>query len=331
MKFPLLSFLLWWSIPLMGQIKVATIGAVVPSFSHRTDWLTVVDEIERYWDRQLQQVLPDRPDLILLPEFFDIPSSFSPKTQKEYIQAREDRIVRFVSEKAKQHSCYIAFGTLLLDEKGLLRNAAILIDRYGKLAGVYYKNFPTIGEMEGGIVAGNEAPVFQCDFGTVGMVICFDLNFEELRDRMAEQHPDILLFPSMYHGGHMQRNWAYACRSFFIGAISGAGTRSEIRDPLGEVVASSSNYNNYAITEINLNSKLVHLGYNEGKLKALKAKYGHQIQIKDPGNLGAVLVTSLDPNRPIDTILKEFDIENMHDYYNRSRSVRANQIKSMSY
>src|SRR5690606_37363585 len=160
---------------------------------------------------------------------------------------------------------------------------------------------------------------------TVGMVICFDLNFEELRDRMAGQHPDILLFPSMYHGGHMQRNWAYACRSFFIGAISGAGTRSEIRDPLGEVVASSSNYNNYAITDNNFKFKLVHLGYNEGKHKALKAKYGHYIQIKDPGNIGAVFCTSLDPNRLIDPIIKEFDIENMHDYNNRSRAVRANQ------
>lgn len=311
-----------------GKIVVSTIGAVIPSFHNRTDMDNVVQEIIRFWDGQIRQVLPDQPDLILLPEFFDMPSGFSTKVQEEFIKIRGQRIQDFIARAARQNNCYIAFGTLQYDEAGLLRNSAILIDRQGKKVGDYHKNFPTIGEIESGIVAGTESPVFACDFGKVGLAICFDLNFEELRNRFASQQPDLMLFPSMYHGGHMQSNWAYACRSYFVGAISGGGTKSEVRDPLGEIIASTTNYNNFVSTTVNLNSCLVHLGYNEGKLKALKKKYGPQVAIKDPGNLGPVLVSSLDDRLNIHDVLKEFEIENMHDYYNRSRAVRTKQINA---
>ena len=81
----------------------------------------------------------------------------------------------------------------------------------------------------------------------------------------------------------MQQAWAYLCRSFFIGSINGGGTPSEIRDPLGGVVAASTNYFDFAVTTINLDSRVVHLGYNFGKLDALKKKYGKAVSITDPG------------------------------------------------
>lgn len=310
-----------------GPTKVATIGASSPSFQNRKDMDVVQKEIKSFWTNQIQQVLPDKPDLILLPEFFDVPSGYNSKTQEEFVKIRGENSRNFLSQIARQNQCYIAYGTLLYDKAGLLRNAAVLLDRKGNTVGEYYKNFPTIGELEAGIIAGTEAPVFDCDFGRIGMAICFDLNFEELRNKFAAQSPDILLFPSMYHGGHMQNNWAYACRAFFIGSISGRGTFSQVRDPLGEVVASNSNYNNYAVADINLNSQLIHLGYNEGKLAAVKKKYGTRISIKDPGNLGPVLLTCTDTTLAVNDILKEFDIENMHDYYNRSRAVRRSKLE----
>lgn len=326
----LLLWLVFTSLEGMAakKIKVATIGTSIPSYHNRTDMQNVVKEITNFWDYQLKQVLPDKPDLILLPEFFDIPMGYNHKVQEEFIKIRGNQIMNFISDKAKQNNCYIALGTLRYDEKGALRNSAILVDGKGKQVGIYNKNFPTVDEIERGVVAGNESPVFECDFGKVAMAICFDLNFDELRNRFAEQKPDIILFPSMYHGGHMQSNWAYACRSFFVGAISGPGTFSQVRDPLGEIVASSTNYNNYAITDVNLNSRLLHLDHNWDNLKALKSKYGNRITIKDPGNLGPVLVSLADDNLQIDEILKEFKIENMHDYYNRSRAVRSKQLQN---
>jgi hypothetical protein len=175
--------------------------------------------------------------------------------------------------------------------------------------------------MEKGIVASNEVPVFELDFGRVAVAICFDLNFDELRERYVKEKPDLILFSSMYHGGFVQSLWAYTCRSFFVGSIY-RGTPSEIRNPLGEVVATSTNYTNYAVARINLDSELVHIDFNSSRYRALKEKYGPGVTISDPGKLGCVLLTSEHENVSVRQMIKEFNIELLDDYFSRVRNVR---------
>ena len=89
---------------------------------------------------------------------------------------------------------------------GRVYNAAVLIDRKGKVAGVYRKMFPTPGEIEDGITPGTEAPVFETDFGRVGMAICWDLHFpREVCWPMAERGVQLICWPSMYAGGFQLR------------------------------------------------------------------------------------------------------------------------------
>lgn len=309
-------------------VKIATIGGR-PSFSFNKSKGSQhsVDQMIAFWKNRINQVLPDQPDLILLPELCDIPAGLQPGEWREYLRVRNTRVTDQFSLIAKTNQCYIAFGTLLVDEEGNLRNSGVLLDRKGKIAGIYNKNFPTIGEIEDGIKPGDEAPVFECDFGQVAFAICFDLNFEELRKKYETAKPDIILFPSNYHGGIMQGAWAYLCRSFFVGCINGSGTLSEIRNPLGEVVASSTNYFDFAVATINLDSRVVHLGYNFGKLGALKKKYANAVTITDPGRLGPVLVSSESNGDNMDKILKEFDVESIDPYFNRSREKRAESLR----
>jgi predicted amidohydrolase len=63
------------------------------------------------------------------------------------------------------------------ESPGIWRNSCVLLGRDGNIAGIYDKNFPTIGEMEEGIKASDQAPVFQCDFGRVAIAICFEPEF----------------------------------------------------------------------------------------------------------------------------------------------------------
>ena len=72
--------------------------------------------------------------------------------------------------------------------------------------------FPTVGEMEKGVVPGTDAPCFETDFGRVGMLICFDLNFREVRDALARGKPDVVVFSSMYRGGLQAQALAYQLR-----------------------------------------------------------------------------------------------------------------------
>lgn len=301
-----------------NYVTVATIGGE-PSISRDQAPQKIVDQVIAFWGREFKQVLPDKPDLIVLPEVCDLAS-----TGLEYRKVRKNQIHDYFASVAKANHCYIAYGTLRDEKDGTIRNSCIMIGRNGEIAGIYDKNFPTIYEMEANIMPGKTAPVFELDFGRIGMAICFDLNYDELRTQYAAQKPDLIIFSSVYHGGLAQNVWAYSCRSHFVGSVR--ANPSQIRNPLGEVVASSSNYQDYVVTRINLDCELVHLDYNRGRLNALKEKYGQRVTISDPGYLGCVLVTSEDKNVTVDKMIKEFEIELLDDYFNRSRGFRKKNL-----
>jgi hypothetical protein len=296
-------------------ITVATIGNT-PSLDRTQEPQKLVDQVIAFWQRELAHVLHDKPDLIVLPEICDLSGA-----GEEYLRVRKNQVLDYFASVAKENNCYLGFGTIRDDATGLRRNSFIILDRQGRIAGIYDKNFPTIGEMEKGIVASNEVPVFELDFGRVAVAICFDLNFDELRERYVKEKPDLILFSSMYHGGFVQSLWAYTCRSFFVGSIY-RGTPSEIRNPLGDVVATSTNYTNYAVARINLDSELVHIDFNSSRYRALKEKYGPGVTISDPGKLGCVLLTSEHENVSVRQMIKEFNIELLDDYFSRVRNVR---------
>ena len=125
----------------------------------------------------------------------------------------------------------------------------------------------------------------------------------------------------------MQGLWAYSCQSFLVSAIGVIQLPSEIVNPMGEIVASSTNYFNYTVSTINLDYKLVHLDYNWQKLVKLKAKYGDAVTIHDPGKVGAVMITSEDKNVSAAQMVTEFDIELLDTYFDRSRMFRKKELE----
>jgi len=305
-----------------NYVKIASIGVGSPAMDKSLTPQEMVEQMLTFWKHQLAQVLPDNPDLIVLPEVCDQPSGLNHSDEMQYLKIRGNQFLNYMASVAKESHSYIAFGATRLDEKGNWRNSCILLNRLGEVAGIYDKNFITFRGVEFGTKAGNTTPIFNTDFGTVGCIICFDLNFDELRQKYARLKPDILLFPSMYHGGLVQSYWAYSCESYFVGSIGSTNVPSEIRNPLGSVVATTTNHFRYAVTTVNLDYKLVHLDQNWGKLSALKKKYGRDVTIYDPGRIGAVMIASESVSISAKDMVKEFEIEILEDYLNRSRTFR---------
>ena len=318
----LLTFFCAESLTAKKYVRIAAIGVTPPHLDKSQGYQFMVDGMIDFWEDQLEQVLPDKPDLIVLPEACDRPQGMNLQEQMAYFEARGNRIWDYFASVAKENRCYIAFGTKHELDDGTFRNSCIILDRNGQTAGIYHKNFPTIGEMESGILAGKETPIIECDFGRVACAICFDLNFEELRKRYAALKPDIIVFPSMYHGGLVQGIWAYECRSYFVGSFGTRTVPCEIRNPMGDVIATSTNYFNFIIANINLDYCVAHLDYNWGRLTAMKEKYGPAVTILDPGKVGAVLITSEHESISALEMVKEFEIELLDDYFERSRNFR---------
>lgn len=304
-----------------GHVRIATLGPRPLSIDAKADPQKIVEQVIAHWQREFSQVLPDRPDLIVVPEACDRPAGLPRGQQMEYYRARKNQVRDFFAKVAAENHCYIIYSAAREMDDGTWRNSSTLIDRRGQIVGVYNKNHVVIEETtEAGILCGRDAPVFDCDFGRVAFAICFDLNFDELRLKYVKAKPDLIIFSSVYHGGLMQTYWAYSCRAHFVGAV--AGLPCQIRNPLGEVVASNTNYFDDAVADVNLDCRLAHLDYNWSRLRALKSKYGPKVKITDPGYLGCVLVSSEDEKTTIDEMIREFQIELLDDYMARALAHR---------
>ncbi|MDF2685118.1 MAG: carbon-nitrogen hydrolase family protein [Clostridia bacterium] len=309
-----------------NYIKVASLGPQAYYIDPKIGNTNAIDKMIYHWKEELEKVLHDKPDIIVLPEACDRPQNFSKEQKIPYYKERKDKILDFFRDIANKNKCYIAYSAAREINDGSWRNSTQIIDRQGNIAGIYNKNHVVIEEnTEDGILYGRDTPIINCDFGKLACVICFDLNFDELRLKYKALKPDIILFSSLYHGGMMQSYWAYSCRSHFIGAV--AGLPCSVISPIGETISNSTNYFNYTITDINLDCKVIHLDHNWDKLKNIKIKYGSKVEIKDPGYLGAVLISSKTDEFNINDIIKEFNIEILDAYMEKSLTHKINNTE----
>ena len=307
-----------------NYVTVSTFGAYVlqaGDMSHER----ALENMMEHWTKGLETVLLDEPDMIVLPEACDRYGDHSVEQRREYYGVRGDRMRERFSGVARAHGCYIAYSAARQLADGTWRNSTQVIDRQGRVAGVYDKNYPAPKEMaQGGILPGRDISITECDFGRVGCMICFDLNFTELLGRYAAARPQLLLFSSMYHGGLMQRYWAYRCRSYFACAIP--CQPDSIINPLGEVVGWGTNYREYLTRTINLDYCVAHLDFNKQRLAAMKKKYGRKVQIEVPPFLGSVLITSETDELTAADLAREFEVELLDDYFARSTALREEHV-----
>ncbi len=287
-----------------------------------------VEEALRAARRQLaaavDAVLPDRPDLIVLPEACDRPDSFSVRRRQEYYRAAGTTNLDWARRAARDNNCAIAFSTIRQAGDGTWRNSTCVIDRAGSIAGIYDKNHVVIEETtEADILCGTEAPLIRLGFGTVACAICFDLQFDRLRLAYKALAPDLILFSSRYHGGLNQNIWAFTCRSWFAGSV--AGLPCSIVSPLGETVAASTMNMASATARVNLDCALVHLDENLERFGAARRKYGRALSITEPPNgyLDIALLSCESEEHTIQEIMRDCGLEPLQGYLDRSLAYHA--------
>jgi hypothetical protein len=233
--------------------------------------------------------------------------------------ARPGPYLEMYREFAAKARCHVAASVKLREGRNRYNSIAFL-GPDGSVLGVYHKTNLTDGERDMGLSCGPGAVVVDTAIGRLGGAVCFDLNFEWLRIEYRKLKPDILCFASMYHGGLMQGIWAYECRSFFVSALPFMGCG--ILDPFGRPVRLTDNYTKIARARINLDRVMVHLDFNREKFPAIERKYGDEVFIDIPPQIAPALIYSMTDKRTAMDIVREFDLELMDDYMDRS--IRAN-------
>ena len=281
------------------------------------------------WERYIDTAALDKPDIIILPEIClrntARDADGEEKIAKADLLPEGGEITKFFSRKAKEHKSYIFASYWRKDEKGRGKyNSAILFDREGKVVGAYDKVFPTIGEMEGGTLPGKEAKIFQTDFGSVGAIICFDLNFKELLEDYKSKGVELLCMLSAFRGGFMVPVAAFRNQIFI--ATSTPGENSVIVDPLGRTLAESSAYGRIIFARINLDSQIAHIDGNVQKVADMKKKYQEHVSIEVASPEAVYFISSLHPEKSVQDMIEEFEVERLDDYLNRARKVRMKYL-----
>ena len=300
-----------------NYVKLAVIGMSNPVVPNEDPDNPDVEYIKDFFGERLSKVLPQNPDLIIFPEVCDLSYHFleSSMNRREYIARRGDAILDYFKDVAKKHNCHIVYNSFIVKDDGTMRNATRLIGRDGEIHGIYEKNHPTFGEIAHGILPGADAAVLECDFGTATGVTCFDLNFDEIRERCHAKKPRLVLFCSQYHGELMRNAFAYETRAYFVACCPGHYLASSVISPLGEEIANNVRINPPIIVKtVNLDYAVVHRDENEEKLRAAKAKYGAAITVTAPDELGACMITSESSDFTAEDIIAEFKMETIDEY-----------------
>ncbi len=163
-------------------------------------------------------------DIICLPESLNTVALTDPQARAE--AAKSTSFLVDFQALCSRHGTYALVPVIHL-AGGRVTNTAFLLARDGTIVGSYDKVHTTATERETlGVCAGDRYPVFDLDFGRVGVMTCYDGCFPEPARILALQGAEVILFPSLqrsYTETHLDLqvrsraydNFAYVVRSSY--------------------------------------------------------------------------------------------------------------------
>ncbi len=200
--------------------------------------------------RCLEDAASLKPDLVCLPEGITVVGT--DRSDVEVSEPVPGPTTQRLGELARRLRTYIVAGIYEREGK-VVYNTAVLIGRNGELAGRYRKTHLPREEWEIGLTHGNEYPVFDTDFGRVGVMICWDVQFSEPARALAAQGAELILVPIW--GGNEILARARAIENHVFLVTSSYDMKTFVLDPLGNVMAEATEASPIALAEIHLDRK----------------------------------------------------------------------------
>ena len=149
---------------------------------------------------------------------------------------------------AARHSMYIV-GALGELESGTIYNTGVLIGRDGELVGKYRKVQIPREEFEGGVMPGSSFPVFDTDFGKVGIMICWDSQYPLPARALAARGAELIMVPIW--GGNPTLMKARAIENqVYIATCAYSDLPTAVYGPDGTILAEATERGTVAIAEI---------------------------------------------------------------------------------
>lgn len=216
----------------------------------------------------------EKADIVTLPEIFCCP--YQNDIFRDYAEKAGGLIWSTCASLAKQHNIYISAGSIPEeDEEGNIYNTAYVFDRNGNQIAKHRKVHLFDIDVKGGqyfkesdtFSAGDAATVFDTEFGTMGICICYDFRFPELARMMALRGAKMIIVPAAFNLTTGPLHWELVFRSqAMYNQVYTVGTapardmslsyrswgHSIVADPWGKIVNQMDEKEGYQIVDIDL-------------------------------------------------------------------------------
>ncbi len=189
-------------------------------------------------------------DLIVFPELvtsgYELGVRFT-----ELAQRTPGPTVNLMAQRANEYGVYIAFGMATKEKvESVLYNSAVMVGPEGDLLEVYNK-IHLRGEERMAFREGFKMPTIETEFGTIGMLVGYDLAYPEVARSMALDGSELLIVMANWEAAQIDewktytRARAYENSMFVVGANRVGedvtltfGGESLIVGPRGQIYAS---------------------------------------------------------------------------------------------
>lgn len=228
--------------------------------------------------------------------------------------------VTLMGELARRHAAYVVCPIDRIEGSRRL-NTAVLIDRRGKIAGCYDKVFTYWSEFDvtPPVGVGTTVPVFDTDVGRLGITTCFDVNFPEVWQRLAEQEAELVIWPSAYSAGTSLQ--AHALNHHFYIVTSTQTCDCLVYDITGRqlLYEQTAGFNVSRIT-LDLDRGIYHSNYNLDKRDRLLGEHGDDVEQELWMELESWFVLrARRPGVSARRLARAYGLEELRDYIARSR------------
>jgi len=211
------------------------------------DTKTPAESVEQFC-AVLDQAGQQKADIVCLGEGVNMIGTY-----KEYDEIAEPipgPTTERLGELARKYRMYVV-AALGEREGQAIYNTAVLIDRQGKVAGKYRKVYIPEGEFDQGVAQGDSYPVFDTDFGRIGIMICWDSWFVDPARALSLQGAEVIFLPIW--GGNQTMICSRAMENHAFLVNCGYDCSSRIYGPWGELLAEAKERPSVVTADIDLN------------------------------------------------------------------------------
>lgn len=268
-----------FSGPELVAVKPPTHRAIRVAATHvKPSYPATVEKNLKLMSDILDKAGAEKPDIVCLSENFVDRGVNLPLT--ETAQTIPGPATGILCEKAKHYNTYVVTTLHELDGD-LIYNTAVLINRQGEIVGKYRKVHLATAEGENGVTPGSDHPVFDTDFGRIGILTCWDNWFVEPARILRLKGAEMLIFPCAGDGTPRHYDVIWRARAidngvYFVSSTTVGDAPSRIIDPTGEVLAETAEAFGIALAEIDLDKESrvywLSVGPSYGEAKSLYIK-----------------------------------------------------------